>query len=149
MVGLARHARPDVRADRRERDLPARPDKRWASFRLRPEARFSDGSPLTAEDVVFTFEAMSDRRGQIRYRAYFGEIERVEALGEHEVKFTFAEGAAVRDLLPIVAGTADLLEDPITPGATSRAPRSSRRSARGPTRSSGSSAGRTVDLPAR
>jgi microcin C transport system substrate-binding protein len=81
------------------------PDKRWISFRMRPEARFSDGSPLTADDVVFTFDAMQNK-GQYRYRAYFGDIETVEALGPHEVKFTFAEGAAVRDLLPLVAGTA-------------------------------------------
>ena len=80
-------------------------DKRWISFRMRPEARFSDGSPLTAEDVVFTFDKMQTE-GQVRYRAYFGGIDTVEALGEHEVKFTFAEDAAVRDLLPIVAGTA-------------------------------------------
>jgi microcin C transport system substrate-binding protein len=80
-------------------------DKRWISFRMRPEARFSDGSPLTAADVVFTFEKMQTE-GQLRYRAYFGGIESVEALGEHEVRFTFAEGAAARDLLPTVAGTA-------------------------------------------
>ena len=80
-------------------------DKSWISFEMRPEARFSDGSPLTAEDVVFTFDMMQNQ-GQYRYRAYFGGIARVEALGPHEVKFTFAEGAAVRDLLPLVAGTA-------------------------------------------
>ena len=48
---------------------------------------------------------MMKNKGQLRYRAYFGDIEKVEALGPHEVKFTFAEGAAVRDLLPTVAGT--------------------------------------------
>ena len=79
-------------------------DKRWVSFKMRPEARFSDGSPLTSEDVVFSFDAMQNK-GQLRYRAYFGDIEKVEALGPHEVKFTFKEGAAVRDLLPLVAGT--------------------------------------------
>jgi microcin C transport system substrate-binding protein len=81
------------------------PDRSWVSFRMRPEARFSDGSPLTAEDVVFTFDAMATK-GQLRYRAYFGDIASVEALGPHEVRFTFAEGAAVRDLVPLVAGTA-------------------------------------------
>ncbi len=80
------------------------PDKRWVSFKMRPEARFSDGSPLTSEDVLFTFDMMKNK-GQLRYRAYFGDIEKVEALGPHEVKFTFAEGAAVRDLLPTVAST--------------------------------------------
>jgi microcin C transport system substrate-binding protein len=78
-------------------------DKSWVSFRMRPEARFSDGSPLTAEDVVFSLEAMKTR-GQFRYRAYFGAVEKAEALDAHTVKFTFAEGAPTRDLLPLVAG---------------------------------------------
>ncbi len=78
-------------------------DKQWVSFKMRPEATFADGTPITADDVVFTVDAMQNR-GQLRYRVYFGEIEKVEALGPHEVKFTFAEGAAVRDLIPLVAG---------------------------------------------
>lgn len=79
-------------------------NKRWVSFKLNPAARFSDGSPLTSEDVLFTFDAMKTK-GQIRYRAYFDPIIGVEALGPHEVKFTFAEDAPVRDMLPTVAST--------------------------------------------
>jgi microcin C transport system substrate-binding protein len=80
------------------------PDKSWVSFKMRPEARFADGSRLTSEDVVFTFDMMKTK-GQLRYRAYFGDIEKVEALGPHEVKFTFRQGAPVRDLLQTVAST--------------------------------------------
>ena len=71
---------------------------------MRPEARFADGSPLTAEDVVFTFDMMKTK-GQLRYRAYFGDIERSRRSGEHEVKVTFRQGAPVRDLLQTVAST--------------------------------------------
>lgn len=79
-------------------------DKQWVSFRMRPEARFADGSPLTADDVVFTFDMMKNK-AQLRYRAYYGDVEKVEALGPNEVKFTFRQGAPVRDLLQTVAST--------------------------------------------
>lgn len=78
--------------------------KRWVSFKMNEAARFADGSPLTAEDVLFTFDAMKTK-GQLRYRAYFDPIALVEALGPHEVKFTFAEDAPLRDMLSTVAGT--------------------------------------------
>ncbi len=67
------------------------PDSReWAIFHLRPEAHFSDGSPVTAQDVVFTHELLMEK-GIPAYRASVGpEIASIEALDDHTVKFTFA-----------------------------------------------------------
>ena len=61
-------------------------------FTLRPEVRFSDGEPLTARDVAFTFDwLMNPKVNAPRARAYFEKIEDVEATGRHRVAFHFRE----------------------------------------------------------
>lgn len=61
-------------------------------FRLRPGLRFSDGEPLTAHDVAFTFRFVMDEPiAAPRSRAYLEKLESVEALDERTVVFTFAE----------------------------------------------------------
>lgn len=79
------------------------PDRSWASFRLRPEARFNDGSPLTAEDVVFSFETLK-ARGEPSFRIVLRDVESATAEGLHRVRFAFREGAVTRDLPLTVAG---------------------------------------------
>jgi len=62
------------------------------TFRLRPGVRFSDGTPLTADDVVFTFLFVMDERiAAPRARAYLQKIEAVEALDPRTVRFRFRE----------------------------------------------------------
>ena len=73
------------------------PSRKWAVFELREEARFSDGSPVTADDVVFSFEMLSTK-GSPAYRFAYEDIEKAEALGPLEVKFTFREDRPTRDL---------------------------------------------------
>ncbi len=82
-------------------------DRSWVTFTMRPEARFSDGTPITAEDVVFTYEVLRDK-GQPSYKVILKDIEKVEALGPHKVKFTFKPGVATRDL-PALAGGLSIL----------------------------------------
>lgn len=82
-------------------------DRSWAIFDMRPEATFSDGHPITAEDVVFTYEVLMEK-GEPFYQITLQDIASVEALDPHRVKFTFKEGAATRDL-PSLAGSLSIL----------------------------------------
>lgn len=62
------------------------------SFQLRDDVTFSDGQPLTADDVVFTFDfTMTEAIQAPRDRAYLDKIQSVKANGKHEVVFTFKE----------------------------------------------------------
>ncbi len=70
-------------------ELPA--DRSWVGFRLRPEARFHDDSPMTAEDVVFSYRALVGE-GDPRYRILFRDVASAEAPRRDYVKFTFKPG---------------------------------------------------------
>lgn len=60
----------------------------WATYTLNPNARFWDGTPVTAHDVKATFEAiLSD--GLVAWRSYLADIERIEVLNDGVVKFYF------------------------------------------------------------
>lgn len=79
------------------------PNKEWAIFDLREEATFSDGSPVTADDVVFSFESLKTQ-GSPTYQLSFQNIETAEAISPSRVKFTFKKGSHTRDL-PVIAGS--------------------------------------------
>jgi microcin C transport system substrate-binding protein len=72
-------------ASKIERD-PA--DASWIIYHLNPAARFSDGKPVTTDDVVFTFDAIR-KEGDPSYKAYFADISKIEALDAQRVKFSF------------------------------------------------------------
>lgn len=79
-------------------------DRSAVIFNMRPEARFSDGTPLTAEDVVFSYETLRDK-GLPSFRAVIEkQVASAEILGPHRVKFTFKEGVPTRDLPQTVGG---------------------------------------------
>lgn len=62
------------------------------TFQLRRGVTFSDGAPLTADDVVFSFQwAMNPKVNAPRVRAYLAKIKSVEKTGDHEVVFRFTE----------------------------------------------------------
>ena len=62
------------------------------TYKMRDDVTFSDGVPLTAHDVVFTYEfAMNEAIAAPRQRAYYKKIKSVKALDDHTVQFTFIE----------------------------------------------------------
>jgi microcin C transport system substrate-binding protein len=71
------------------RTIEVDPEGWWVRFELRPEARFHDGEPITAEDVAFSFNILK-REGHPQYRFYYQEVERAEVDGKHTVTFHFA-----------------------------------------------------------
>ena len=81
-------------------------DLSWAIYNLRPAARFHDGRPVTADDVIFSFNALREK-GQPFYRYYYRNISRAERLGRHRVKFHFT-GPPNREL-PQITGQLPVL----------------------------------------
>ncbi len=78
------------------------PDRSFVEFRLREAARFADGAPVTAADVVWSIQALRDQ-GHPVWRARLGDVETIEAPDPRTVRATFRPGAPTRDLPASVA----------------------------------------------
>jgi microcin C transport system substrate-binding protein len=85
-------------------EVPA--DRSWVIFNLRAKARWHDGKPITADDVVFSFEALK-AKGHPRYRFYYAAVDKVETLGERRVRFSFKPGDNRE--LPLILGQLPIL----------------------------------------
>ncbi len=66
-------------------------DNTWTEFVIRPEARFHDGSPITPEDVIFSFNTLT-QKGLPLFRLYYGDVVSVEKTGNRSVRFIFKSG---------------------------------------------------------
>lgn len=66
-------------------------DGGWVAFNLNPKARFSDGTNITAADVVFTFNALI-KDGHPSYRILYRDVASVTATGPNKVRFNFKPG---------------------------------------------------------
>jgi microcin C transport system substrate-binding protein len=81
-------------------------DKRSVTFRLRPEARFRDGTPVTADDLVFTLETLK-KKGHPRLQIALRDVAGAAAADAHTVTYQFI-GENLRDL-PALAATLPIL----------------------------------------
>ncbi|GGB34902.1 ABC transporter [Tistrella bauzanensis] len=82
------------------------PDNSSVTFTLRRQARFHDGSPVTAADVAFTFDTLKTK-GHPMYRIYYAEVEAAEVIDDHTVRFSFSN-TSNREL-PLILGSLPVL----------------------------------------
>jgi microcin C transport system substrate-binding protein len=80
-------------------------DLSWAIYRLRREARWHDGTPVTPEDVVFSLDILKNQSPM--YVAYYSHVVKAEKVSERDVKFTF--NAPGNRELPIIVGQLKVL----------------------------------------
>ncbi|MDP6704739.1 MAG: extracellular solute-binding protein [Alphaproteobacteria bacterium] len=78
-------------------------DRQSISFTLRDDARFHDGSKITAEDVVFSFETLKSKQANPLFRVRFRDVIEARAVEPLKVRFVFKQGAITRDLPGYVA----------------------------------------------
>jgi ABC-type oligopeptide transport system substrate-binding subunit len=100
-------------------------ERSYVTFDLDPRATFADGKPVTAADVIFSWELLRDH-GRPNYRIYYAKVARATALGERSVRFDIAADGDRE--LPLILGLMPIL--PATPSTPliSRKHRSRRRS---------------------
>jgi len=82
------------------------PDRSWVEFTLRPEAKFSDGNPVTVADVIWSLETLA-KEGHPRFAASSAKIARIEQTGPRSLKITF--NTPDREL-PLIMGLRPIFE---------------------------------------
>lgn len=79
----------------KEFELPE--DNSYIGFILNEKARFADGSPVTADDVVFSFKALTEQGAPI-YKVYYADVEKVEKVNDMHVRFWFKPDSQNKEL---------------------------------------------------
>ncbi len=82
-------------------------DRSFIQFNLNPKARWSDGQPVTPDDVIFSFEILRDK-GRIPFSRRLDAVKTMEKVGDHSVRFTFNEKAD-REFPLIIASSTPIL----------------------------------------
>ena len=90
------------------RSIEIATDRSWIRFRLRPEARFHDGTAITAADVVYSYNTLR-AHGRPNHRIYYKQIARVTTAGIDDVTFHF--GAAPDREMPLIMGLMPILSE--------------------------------------
>ncbi|MFD1200241.1 extracellular solute-binding protein [Brucella gallinifaecis] len=83
------------------------PERKWIEFTLNPQARWSDGQPVTVDDVLFTYDILTEK-GRPPYNNRMSRIEKIEKTGEGSVRFVFNDKSD-REFPLLIAGNMPVL----------------------------------------
>ncbi|MBF0188116.1 MAG: ABC transporter substrate-binding protein [Magnetococcales bacterium] len=87
-------------------DILVADDGLSVTFKLRPEATFSDGSPITAEDVAFSLKALRSKEAHPLYQNYWRDVTKIEVVDTHTARFHFSQKNRE---LPLIVGEMPIL----------------------------------------
>jgi microcin C transport system substrate-binding protein len=91
--------------------LEVAPDRSWVVFHINPKAKWQDGVPILAKDVLFSFNTFAEH-GTPNQKMTYKKVEKAEALDEHTVKFTFKKVDGKYDEeMPLIIGGMSLLAE--------------------------------------
>lgn len=76
-------------------------DRSWVTFKLREEARFSDGTPVTADDLIYSAELLKTK-GRPNWRGRFERVASIDKLGPRTVRFVFEKDNTDRELAMLI-----------------------------------------------
>ncbi|GLU27096.1 ABC transporter substrate-binding protein [Brucella sp. NBRC 12950] len=100
------------------------PERKWVEFTLNPKAKWSDGKPVTVDDILFTYDILTEK-GRPPYNNRMSRIEKIEKTGERSVRFVFNDKSD-REFPMLIAGTMPVLPkhaiDPATFGNSTLKP---------------------------
>ena len=85
-------------------------DRSSVIFNLNPKAHWSDSEPITADDILFSYETLRDH-GRPNHRTYYKKVKKAEKLSDRQVKFTFQhnpDGTIDREM-PLIMGLMPIL----------------------------------------
>ena len=88
------------------REVHLAKDRSFVEFIMREEAKWDDGEPLTAHDVVWSFHILKEK-GNPFYGAYYAAVKSVEAKSDYVVRFTFSD--ETNRELPLIVGQLPIL----------------------------------------
>jgi len=84
-------------------------DGSWVAFTLREEARWHDGTSVTADDVIFSFEMLMSKKASPFYRMYYASVNEAVKINDRKVKFIFKKGEVNREL-PLIMGQISIIQ---------------------------------------
>lgn len=85
-------------------------DFSWVQFKLRADARWHDGEPITVDDAIFSFDAFKEH-GSPALKTALMDVERIEQVGPSEVRYVIAENAIKNASLPLIIGQLPMLPE--------------------------------------
>ncbi|MEM7619594.1 MAG: extracellular solute-binding protein [Pseudomonadota bacterium] len=88
------------------KDIETAKDRSWVKFTLHETAKFSDGKPITVEDVIFSHAVLRDK-GRPNHRYYYGKVKSIEKIEERKVIFNFIDNKDQE--MPLIIGLMPIL----------------------------------------